>query len=93
MLCGTGQIADSRIFVKGNFLLGDLELGLRLEAQGPNNQDQQEPQQSPEEQPKISPQAAQQMLQAIQAKEKETQDKVKKEKAAALKARQKDKNW
>ena len=58
-----------------------------------NNQDQQEPQQSPEEQPKISPQAAQQMLQAIQAKEKETQDKVKKEKAAALKARQKDKNW
>lgn len=58
-----------------------------------NNQDQQEPQQSPEGQPKISPQAAQQMLQAIQAKEKETQDKVKKEKAAALKARQKDKNW
>ena len=58
-----------------------------------NNQDQQEPQQSPEEQPKISPQAAQQKLQAIQAKEKETQDKVKKEKAAALKARQKDKNW
>ena len=58
-----------------------------------NNQDQQEPQQSPGEQPKISPQAAQQMLQAIQAKEKETQDKVKKEKAAALKARQKDKNW
>ena len=58
-----------------------------------DRKDQQEPQQSPEEQPKISPQAAQQMLQAIQAKEKETQDKVKKEKAAALKARQKDKNW
>ena len=58
-----------------------------------NNQAQQEPQQSPGEQPKISPQAAQQMLQAIQAKEKETQDKVNKEKAAALKARQKDKNW
>ena len=58
-----------------------------------DNQDQQKPQQSQGEQPKISPQAAQQMLQAIQAKEKETQDKVNKEKAAALKARQKDKNW
>jgi hypothetical protein len=33
------------------------------------------------------------MLQAIQAKEKETQDKVNKEKAAALSSRKKDKNW
>ena len=41
----------------------------------------------------ISPQQAQQMLQAIQAKEKETQDKVNKEKAAVLKSRQKEKNW
>ena len=56
------------------------------------NQDQQN-QQSQGEQPKISPQAAQQMLQAIQAKEKETQDKVNKEKAEALKARQREKNW
>ena len=56
------------------------------------DQDQQkQPQQG--QQPKITPQAAQQMLQAIQAKEKETQDKVNKEKAEALKARQKDKNW
>lgn len=45
------------------------------------------------QQPKISPQAAQQMLQAIQAKEKETQDKVNKQKAEALKSRQKEKNW
>ena len=45
------------------------------------------------QQPKISPQAAQQMLQAIQAKEKETQEKVKKEKAAALQSRQKERNW
>lgn len=44
-------------------------------------------------QPEITPQAAQQMLQAIQAKEKETQDKVNKAKAAALKSRQKEKNW
>ena len=43
--------------------------------------------------PEITPQAAQQMLQAIQAKEKETQEKVKKEKAALLKSRQKEKNW
>lgn len=42
---------------------------------------------------RISPQQAQQMLKAIQAKEKETQDKVNKEKAEALKSRQKDKNW
>jgi hypothetical protein len=33
------------------------------------------------------------MLQAIQAKEKETQEKVQKAKAAALKSRQRDKNW
>lgn len=46
-----------------------------------------------QEQPKISPQAAQQMLQAIQAKEKETQEKVNKEKAEAMKSRQKEKNW
>ena len=51
------------------------------------NKDQQD------QQPKITPQAAQQMLQAIQAKEKETQEKVKKEKAAALQSRQKDRNW
>ena len=59
------------------------------------NQDQNKNQQDgqQEQQPKITPQAAQQMLQAIQAKEKETQEKVKKEKAAALQSRQKDRNW
>lgn len=45
------------------------------------------------QQPQMSQQQAQQMLRAIQAKEKETQDKVNKEKAAALKSRQKEKNW
>ena len=62
--------------------------------QNQQNQDQQD--QSGSDQPretKISPQQAQQMLQAIQAKEKETQDKVNKEKAAAVKSRQKEKNW
>lgn len=76
--------------------------------QGDQNQDQNQndqnnqPQQSSQnnqggqqdgQQMKISPQQAQQMLRAIQAKEKETQDKVNKEKAEALKSRQKEKNW
>lgn len=55
-------------------------------------QDNRDAQGQPQEQ-KISPQAAQQMLQAIQAKEKETQDKVNKEKAAMVRSRQKEKNW
>ena len=55
--------------------------------QDQNNQDKQQ------QEPQISPQQAQQMLRAIQAKEKETQDKVNKEKAALLKSRQKEKNW
>lgn len=58
------------------------------------NQDQNQNQQQQQgQQPKITPQAAQQMLQAIQAKEKETQEKVNKEKAKALNSRQKEKNW
>lgn len=57
---------------------------------GGQDQQKQNPQQG---QNKITPQAAQQMLQAIQAKEKETQDKVNRQKAEALKSRQKEKNW
>ena len=70
---------------------------------GDNQQDKGDGQNPPQDSPqnwegqpqeqKISPQAAQQMLQAIQAKEKETQDKVNKEKAAMVKFRQKEKNW
>ena len=41
----------------------------------------------------ISPQQAQQMLNAVQAQEERTRDKVDREKAAALKSRQKEKNW
>ena len=55
------------------------------------NKDQQQ-QQQPQPQ-EISPQQAQQLLRAIQEKEKQTQEKVDKEKAAALKSRQKEKNW
>ena len=61
--------------------------------QNNNNDQNKQNQQNQGQQPKISPQAAQQMLQAIQAKEKETQDKVNKQKAEALKSRQKEKNW
>ena len=56
------------------------------------NQDKNQDQ-NKQQQPKITPQAAKQMLEAIQAKEKETQDKVQKEKAQALQSRQKERNW
>ena len=61
-----------------------------------NQGDRLDPQQDPQQgegDAKISPQQAQQMLKAIQAREKKTQDKVNKEKAALLKSRQKEKNW
>lgn len=54
------------------------------------DQDKKDQQQPP---PSITPQAAQQMLQAIQNKERETQEKVNKEKAKVLQGRQKEKNW
>ena len=56
--------------------------------QNQGNQPQPQPQQG-----QISPQQAQQLLKAIQAREKETQEKVNKEKAAVMKSRQKEKNW
>ena len=55
------------------------------------NDKQDQPQNS--NQPKITPQAAEQMLQAMQEKENQTQEKVKEEKAKALKSKQKEKNW
>jgi hypothetical protein len=70
--------------------------------QNQDNQDQNQDQQDQQdqdsqgqsgEQPKISPQAAQQMLQAIQEQEKQTQDKVNREKALKAKSKQKEKNW
>ena len=57
--------------------------------QDKKNQDQQQQQQQQE----LSAQQAQQLLQAIQEKEKQTQEKVDEKKAAALKSRQKEKNW
>ena len=56
------------------------------------NQNQQQQDQQPQPQ-QISQQQARQMLKAVQAQEKETQDKVKKEKAALLQSSQKEKNW
>ena len=67
--------------------------GQNDDKQNQNDQNQDQRQDNPGQQPKISPQAAQQMLQAIQAKEKETQDKVNKQKAEVLKSKQKEKNW
>jgi Ca-activated chloride channel family protein len=62
--------------------------------QNQDNQDQQgQNGQGQQPEPRISEQAAQQILQAMQAKERETQDKVEKKKAAAMKSKQKEKNW
>ena len=59
-----------------------------------NQPDQQDRQNQEQPQPQqISQQQARQMLKAVQAQEKETQDKVKKEKAALLQSSQKEKNW
>ena len=59
------------------------------------NKDQDQNGQQPKQQPaeaKVSPQQAQQMLQAIQAKEKNTQEKVEKAKAA-VGVKKNEKNW
>jgi hypothetical protein len=60
--------------------------------QDQNKDQQQQPQPQPQQE-QLSPQQAQQLLQAIQEKEKQTQEKVDEKKAAALKSRQKEKNW
>ncbi|MCQ2181567.1 MAG: tetratricopeptide repeat protein [Bacteroidales bacterium] len=61
--------------------------------QDQNQQGQDQDQNQNQQEQKLSSQQAQQMLQAVQAQEKKTQDKVNKEKAAAMKSRQKEKNW
>ena len=58
-----------------------------------SDQGDQGDQQGQPQEPKISQQAAQQILQAMQAKERETQEKVEKKKAAAMRSKQKEKNW
>lgn len=75
------------------------------ESQDKNDDGGQQPQNRPQDQPDqdsgdsgdngsaISPQQAQQMLNAVQAGEQKTRDKVDREKAAKLKSRQKEKNW
>lgn len=61
--------------------------------QNDNGDKCQEGQQPQPQQVELSPQQAQQLLQAIQDKERQTQEKVDEKKAAALKSRQKEKNW
>ena len=75
------------------------------ESHDKNDDGGQQPQNRPQYQPDqdsgdsgdngsaISPQQAQQMLNAVQASEQKTRDKVDREKAAMLKSRQKEKNW
>jgi hypothetical protein len=61
------------------------------------DQDQQDQNQgggdARQEEPQLSPQQAQQLLQAIQDKEKKTQEKVEERKALMTRSRKKDKNW
>ena len=58
-----------------------------------NQQDQNQGRQPQPQEAQLSRQQAQQLLQAIQDKEKQTQEKVDAQKAQALKSRQKEKNW
>jgi Ca-activated chloride channel family protein len=58
-----------------------------------NNQQNEKNDQQQQQEPKISPQQAQQILDAVQSNEKETQEKVKKEKAKALGKYRTEKNW
>ena len=62
--------------------------------QDQQQQDQQQNQQQDQQQnAQMSAQTAKQLLQAVQAKDKETQEKVEKKKAAAMGSKQKGKNW
>ena len=84
---------------------GEGESNKDQQNQDQQNQDQQQNQQPSDgqqdkqegegqaQQQQISVQQAQQIMKAIQAKEKETQEKVEKAKAQNEKSRQKDKNW
>jgi hypothetical protein len=63
-----------------------------------DNQDQDQDQQNQggsgqQEEAELSPQQAQQLLQAIQDKEKKTQEKVDERKALMARSRKKEKNW
>ena len=63
-----------------------------------NNKDQDQDQQNQggsgqQEEAELSPQQAQQLLQAIQDKEKKTQEKVDERKALMARSRKKEKNW
>jgi tetratricopeptide (TPR) repeat protein len=59
----------------------------------PNNQQQNQQNQQQQEQPNISKDDAQRMLEAMEQREKDTQDKLQKEKARKVKRRTSDKNW
>ena len=96
------QAKESYIYAKEK--LKDRQDGQNQQQDGQNQQDDQnqqpQPQPNDDQQPQqdpagqqISPQQAQQMLKAIQAKEKETQEKVEKAKAQQAQTRRKENNW
>lgn len=61
--------------------------------QNQDNQDNQQNQGNQEQNPRMSQQAAEQMMQALSAKEKETREKARKAEALKMKSREKEKNW
>ncbi len=61
--------------------------------QNQDNEDRSQQDQQSQQDAKITPQAAEQLLQAIADKEKETQEKVKKAEAEQQKKKQREKNW
>ena len=88
LLENPGDLDAKENYIYAKLMLQNQQNGGGGQDQNQDQQDQPQPQES-----KISPQQAQQMLKAIQAREKETQDKVNKEKAALLQSKQKEKNW
>ena len=92
LLLNPSDIEAKENYIYARKMLENQQQQQQNQDQNQDQQDQQQQQQQPQDQ-QITPQQAQQMLQAIEAKEKETQDKVNKEKALMLKSRQKEKNW
>ena len=93
LLLNPSDIEAKENYIYARKMLENQQQQQQNQDQNQDQQDQQQQQQQQQQDQQITPQQAQQMLQAIEAKEKETQDKVNKEKALMLKSRQKEKNW
>lgn len=100
LLLNPGDMDAKENYIYAKKMMKDQKGGQNQNQNQNQNQDQDQDQnqnqdqnQDQNQQPQISKQQAQQMLNAIQAKEKDTQDKVKEEMAKVLKSKQKEKNW